>query len=762
MDHHERTKLREIIETLTTSGESNLDQNLMRDLKSICRKSNTNVKECFDIVFAQLKYDHAQARLSSFLIIKDLSRRSKYFKSLLCGKAFQEFLELSIGHNLENPLPPPEAVAKNLREKSILFVKSLYEQFGSTSRYLSLGYEFLKYNVKIDFENLEQRNAAHEEEKMRRERTVSALNEKKYQKIVSSLHGFVQEVEGTLQQIVNCYKLLFPSHTIFLEEELGIENHEERDAQARKDLAQMNPEEFVSAHGLASRHYKLTINLSSLTMMRVIRDENNAAVLDSLGDSVALIGNRFVKTVTKWLTVLVKVKFEDADKMKEHERILKTIIDLKQKLKQAIEQYSDIDILTYDEATSKGLVAAECQREMDSGGSYVSSTSDDSDLEEVEGTVDPERMEKGKGVMFPRREWTLKKGTLFEDEKLPVGRKEFHAGTQSRSACTSASKWKENSFIGRRYEGDDPSVSVVFDSDYVVKGSIDVRESKGDWESSQMVYEDDTGEKKTMYLPYIPTQTEEKKKKTSEVVNAPENRSSPGLKAAKIDVKGKSKEDLLKDAPFVKYGPDLEYWDKEKIPLNTNAGFEELRRFWVMNDGDEGEQYLPDNEASKLRKRRMKFSEEIPEVKWSCRAPLPSGKLCARRDKLKCPFHGKIIPRNKVGEPNGEDKHEQIAREQAERLAKIKEEVPLWKLMQDTVEKETGVEMSVKRTASGRKRPKSKRNGLEDIDTVPENSRTRLKRKVLNPGALKKAAVTLDKIDEKRTRDKFSNTFLSL
>ena len=38
-------------------------------------------------------------------------------------------------------------------------------------------------------------------------------------------------------------------------------------------------------------------------------------------------------------------------------------------------------------------------------------------------------------------------------------------------------------------------------------------------------------------------------------------------------------------------------------------------------------------------------------VKWTCRAPLSSGRLCPRMDRVKCPFHGKIIARNNDGSP---------------------------------------------------------------------------------------------------------------
>ena len=47
----------------------------------------------------------------------------------------------------------------------------------------------------------------------------------------------------------------------------------------------------------------------------------------------------------------------------------------------------------------------------------------------------------------------------------------------------------------------------------------------------------------------------------------------------------------------------------------------------------------------------VQLSEVFCPVKWSCRAPLPSGKLCPRNDRKKCPLHGPIVARNELGEP---------------------------------------------------------------------------------------------------------------
>ena len=47
--------------------------------------------------------------------------------------------------------------------------------------------------------------------------------------------------------------------------------------------------------------------------------------------------------------------------------------------------------------------------------------------------------------------------------------------------------------------------------------------------------------------------------------------------------------------------------------------------------------------------RRKKTVIIKPNIE--CRVKLENGKLCPRRDKVKCPFHGKIIPRDEFGVP---------------------------------------------------------------------------------------------------------------
>jgi len=66
--------------------------------------------------------------------------------------------------------------------------------------------------------------------------------------------------------------------------------------------------------------------------------------------------------------------------------------------------------------------------------------------------------------------------------------------------------------------------------------------------------------------------------------------------------------------------------------------YHDASRFWVKSKSDDEEEAGGSEEVASLRRRAITFAGKFEPVKWKCRAPLSSGKLCERMD------------RNKVGE----------------------------------------------------------------------------------------------------------------
>ncbi|GFQ80146.1 UV-stimulated scaffold protein A, partial [Trichonephila clavata] len=118
------------------------------------------------------------------------------------------------------------------------------------------------------------------------------------------------------------------------------------------------------------------------------------------------------------------------------------------------------------------------------------------------------------------------------------------------------------------------------------------------------------------------------------------------------DKKNNNKSKLLEKAPVLPYDIDLYHWEDEKPLVPEIVKFDSLHKFWETKDDDtEENEALKEVQIASLRTRKIDFSGKFEPVKWSCRAPLPSGKLCPRKDRYKCPFHGKIIKRDAAGNP---------------------------------------------------------------------------------------------------------------
>lgn len=58
-------------------------------------------------------------------------------------------------------------------------------------------------------------------------------------------------------------------------------------------------------------------------------------------------------------------------------------------------------------------------------------------------------------------------------------------------------------------------------------------------------------------------------------------------------------------------------------------------KFWGTTTVDDMDEIPNPEGVAALRTRVIEFSGKFEPVKWSCRAPLPNGKLCPRKDRVK-------------------------------------------------------------------------------------------------------------------------------
>ncbi|CAH1403045.1 unnamed protein product [Nezara viridula] len=238
------------------------------------------------------------------------------------------------------------------------------------------------------------------------------------------------------------------------------------------------------------------------------------------------------------------------------------------------------------------------------------------------------------------------------------------------------------------------------------------------------------------------------KNKTSQVEKVP--KSQPGPSGVQINDRKKK---LLEVAPKLPFDIDLYHWEDEKLPTPTMiATNTEGARFWGGGSDDLVELPIPDG-ASALRTRVIEFTGEWNPVNHTCRAPLSSGKLCPRQDRVKCPFHGLIVERDDTGKILNEEDEEKVSKTKPK-------DVPDWqdpKLLAE-IKAQTGIDLKMPEKGK-RKKKKKKYPGLTDLNEKKNTPMNRISKKIFNKKAMARVAATLDKIDKKKHRDKFGDQF---
>lgn len=217
------------------------------------------------------------------------------------------------------------------------------------------------------------------------------------------------------------------------------------------------------------------------------------------------------------------------------------------------------------------------------------------------------------------------------------------------------------------------------------------------------------------------------------------------------------KKKLLSVAPKLPFDIDLYHWEDETMPVPTMVNSSaEGHRFWSASGESIDELPVPEEYAS-LRTRVIEFTGDFQPVMHTCRTPLPSGKLCPRKDRVKCPFHGLIVLRDESGKCiNPEDEQKLAAKAEKE-----KQEIPDWQDPQllKEIEAATGIDLKIPEKHKRRKKKESKYPGLTDIKKKQNTATKRLEKKIFKRATVKKIAASLDNLDHRRFRDKFGDQF---
>uniref|UniRef100_A0A8C5Z6D7 UV-stimulated scaffold protein A n=1 Tax=Marmota marmota marmota TaxID=9994 RepID=A0A8C5Z6D7_MARMA len=709
-------KLLKLVEELTTSGEPQLNPEKMKELKKICKSSEEQLSCAYRLLKTQLTQDHAEVRLSAFQIVDELFTRSHQFRVLLVSD-FQEFLELTLGTNHEQPLPPPREAAQRLRQAALRAVEGWNERFGEAYKKLALGYHFLKHTKKVDFQDVNGRTLAERQQEEQKQRHLDRIYRERAKQAEREMEEMSAEVGCCLTEVENCFRLLVPldfdpcPEASFLDEgppgslssdwevphwsstpdapdepccskDLPASAYhpgatgagegppqaatgdplEDEEQPCCSNQDECSREQFVRSHGLGSHKYSLDVELP-LDGLKVQENDDNLAVLHAARDAIKLIQNKFLPAVCSWVQ-----RFTRAGTHGGH---LRCAIDLKAKLELALRKYEELHVQPEWGPRSKTEAPGDEEDE-----------DDDEDFVEV-----PEK--EGYEPHIPahlRAEYGL-------EPKAPLQALEKDAAAQGSQA---------RKRTRRDEEASDPTSAAA-----------------QLWRPHDCL------------PPVLPSS-----------VRAP-----LGPEEAQKLAEERAR------APVVPFGVDLCYWGQEQPVTGKILRSESQHRFWKPREVEE--EVDSADVPAVFQSRRITFAGKFEPVQHRCRALRPDGRLCARQDRLKCPFHGRIIPRDDEGRPlDPEDR----TREQQQ--PPHKQSRPDWQdpeFMRD-VEAATGADLGSSRYSQKGKGKRKKHPNLTDLRERANTSRARLRKKVFAKAAVRRVVTAMNQVDRKK-HEKFANQF---
>ncbi|KAF9202019.1 hypothetical protein BGZ49_007790 [Haplosporangium sp. Z 27] len=683
---NERETLSTLILTITKTGDLYLDPAQVKQVKSICKKSDDNVKAAYEYLMIQLQRKHAQIRFSSTQLIAELFQRSHVFRELLAAD-YSIFLQLTAGIH-QSTLPPPVVFAEKTKQLAISLTNEWNSKYGAIYKQIALGYEFLKYHLKVDFANLvpvteEARNA----EQRAQDEMSKRLRKKRYEKAAAEMQDKAEDIQDNVRKMNSCFEILVPkfddnevSNTSNSKEEQLINADEDQEEYMEEEgesssIADGNDLRHdpigVYENALGSNRYTLTINVNKDNPVDVTESEENTELFIILREGYRLIIKKHHPMVKEWLDVLMKADHEPGEQRSEYDRLLKMAIDLKKIVEDAKSKSEDLGV------------------NMD--------------------------------TMYGPNEHDSEEDEEFEEVKISVSNGDKKKGKQVKRSDHKAEQKKQKNPV------------------FVMQG--------------EDILEDDPTYVGGTLLNF----TRSSKKPISDA--SPVTKSSSVVNEAPIESKGsgkdtESREELLARAPVIPWDDDLAVWDKKEMAFNT-SGLEFSHRFLGVGDGSN---MVSQETLDRMKMRTRIYNPELPKVIKACRYPMSNGRLCQRRDLVRCPYHGPIVPRDEYGQiqvprEEGGFVHEEDGLNDAEEEELINRAIAAasgsssrskltsqkfkdkttWEDIEDDVNLALGLEkIEPKRkrgqggSASKRKKAEKPPSALINISKAPDSSRVRL------------------------------------
>ncbi|KAH0980126.1 hypothetical protein GBA52_007303 [Prunus armeniaca] len=296
-------KVRILIEKATTSTEPEVDPRLLKAIKSVVRRSDSELRLAAHILMDLMKREHSQVRYLTLLIIDELFMRSKLFRTLVV-ESLDQLLTLSVGFRNNSPLPGPTNVATALRSKAIEFLEKWNGSFGIHYRQIRLGFDYLKNTLKYQFPNLQANAARLHQERRERERKSKEILLNKFETLKNNFASIKEEIQSTADEIGECLEIV-------------------RAKEERELLCPLDDEDMEEFHSYEFRQLRLH---SLEEADKIHENSENKVVFDALRELYKLLVMKHLVAVQEWISVLVRVELTDN---RARDSYLKEFIDIR-------------------------------------------------------------------------------------------------------------------------------------------------------------------------------------------------------------------------------------------------------------------------------------------------------------------------------------------------------------------------------------------------------------------------------------------------
>ncbi|XP_054648519.1 UV-stimulated scaffold protein A isoform X2 [Dunckerocampus dactyliophorus] len=646
------------------------------------------------------------------------------------GQETCELLELTVETNFERPLPPPQLVARKLRSLAVQTIQSWQSSYGSAYKKLELGYHFLKHFKKVDFQDAEARTVAERERERERQRKMEKIYNERLKAAIKDLDDSSPEIEVALTELDSCLSLLFPQF----------------DLSGDKETNQLTRQTTIA-------------NFSD--------DEQPCCSKNLTNDTQGSVQGNKERTGENEESNCSD-KLEEMEEGQRHQM----------KPNEGYVRHEAEDDPLHGDAfiQNSGLISRSYCLDLNlSPGLHVAETEDNEAV--VSTLLDLQRLLTSKHLPAVRH-WVQVFTKSGADQRLLRRaldlKSSLEAAQQKLNKLQIDSKRRVRKVVssdGEEEEDDDDDFSEVPEKEgYEPHIPEHLQEEYGlnpSTSTPALAVTKRTPVQRPSTPPLASSSYSRRLKRLEE------EEGDPTCAAATLNVLRKdlrltaisssssdptstqsNSDQTASKAPVVPFGLDLYYWGQEQPNSGKIIKLASQHQFWVHSNVEE--EVENKEMLAESRCRYISFPGQFTPVSHYCHAPLGDGKLCKRQDRLKCPFHGRIIPRDEEGRPCCQEDRQR--EEQEKRKKDHRNDWHDAELARD-IEMQTGENLgSDKMGKRGKRKKKTKYPNLSNLKHSANTSRSRLESRVFSKSSMRRVAQAMSKVDG-RKHEKFSNQF---